>query len=85
MAKKITQNKINRLFKGHACDLFDKTCENAELISATIFPGQPVSEEIYVMICERLIVEASAILTERKEKKHFKRKKKKNTAESEQQ
>jgi hypothetical protein len=77
MTRKITQNKVNKVFQSYAHDLFDKTCENAEGVCGRIFPGQPVSNEIFVLVCERLVVELGAVLTERKGKKHVSRKKKK--------
>lgn len=72
--KKISQSKVNRIFKGYACDLFDKTCENAEGICNQIFPDQPVSDEVFSLVVERLIVEAGAIMTEKKEKGRLKKK-----------
>lgn len=73
--KKISQNKVNKIFKGHACDLFDKTCENAEAICSKIFPDQPVSDEVFALVVERLIIEASAVATEKKEKGKLKKQK----------
>ncbi len=80
--KKASQNKINKLFRNYACDLFDKMCENTEILCEKIFPGQPISREIFVLACDRMIIETAAVLEERKGKKNVKRKKKVATAET---
>lgn len=72
--KKISQNKVNKLFKSYASDLFDKSCENADGICDKIFPDQPVSDEVYALVIERLIIEAGAIMAEKKEKGKLKKK-----------
>jgi len=76
--KKLTQRQTDKLFIGHARDLYDKFVENAVALYSSMFPDKCSSKDFdhtrYDLIRERLLIEMNYLYVTAKGEKNVKKK-----------